>query len=380
MQKKIIGVAIMAAIACIFFLYACVSKNEIIAEKELFFDDENNFEFTYEKIIFLETSSDCLINQIKQLEIVNDKIFILDIFELYVFDLNGKYIQTLGKRGSGPEEYISPLTFNIDKSKNTISIFDHQLNAYIVYDLNSYKFIKKKTIPFQVDDMCFMNDGNFLFLTNVQDRNGENTFHFNITNSNFKIINSYIHIDFSSGHMYPPFKNIYNLAGNTYGFIRFNNIIYKIETNKITPKYSLKFKNYKFPPIELLEKETESAFNKNYYPWLSESGYIISYNIIETDSALCVDYLVNKDRYFGFYNKQTNQIYHYEMKQFQEISGIYGIESIVGKSYDNCFVSIVYPYMIKNQVESNTNNLIKSKIAIDNINADDNPILFLFKF
>jgi hypothetical protein len=156
-------------------------------------------------------------------------------------------------------------------------------------------------------------------------------------------------------------------------------MIYEIRPNEIFPKYSLSFKNQSFPPPEELRKAEKSARNRNYVPWLSESGYIYSHNIIETELSLCVDYVVHKERYLGFYNKQNEQTYNYKLKQFQEVSGICGIEKIEGRSDDNCFVAVLAPSLIINQKNEIEFYSDKSKEIAENVKSTDNPILFLFR-
>jgi hypothetical protein len=367
----------------ILFFFSCSAEKKSIAGKELFFDDNNSSDInlSYKKMIPLETSDSCLIGSINQVEILCDKIFVLDAFvskKLYVFDIHGQFISTVGIRGQGPEEYLFPQSFSIHLKENTISIVDPQQNAFIQYDLNSFEFIEKKRVPFASNDIEFLEDGNYVSQINGQDMSGKNTFHFIISNSNFKEINHFINIDFSPGHLNPPYKNLYMMNGKVHGFIRFRNIIYEIHSDSIIPKYSLSFKKHSFPPLEQLRKERDAAFNKNHLPWLEQSGYIFYYNIIETETAMCIDYIANKERYFGFYNKENNKTYYYELKQFQELSNIYGIEQIAGKSSDNHFIAILRSQMIINQRNNNKSQDESEKI-FENIHVDDNPILFLFK-
>jgi hypothetical protein len=359
-----------------------MSEKESLTGQNLFFDGENDLTLSYEKIIPLESSDDCLIGTIEQLEIVGDKIFILDAFvnrKLYVFDLQGRFITNIGARGQGGEEYNFPGGFAIHLKENTISILDPTQRAIIRYDLDSYEFVSKKTIPFDFSDAGVLEDGKYVFLNDAQDINGENVYHYTISDSAFTIENQFIPIEFNARHTTPPYRNIYMLNGETYGFIRLRNTIYEIHSDHITPTYTLSFKEHSFPPLDRLIKEEATAFNRNYLPWLSDSGYIYFYNIIENDTLLCVDYMVNKERYWGFYNKESKQKHLCSLKRFQEISGLCGMEQIGGRSDENCLVAVSYPYKMINQIRHNEFYSDKSKEIAEHLNPDDNPVLFLFK-
>jgi hypothetical protein len=364
-------------------LFSCKPEKSSLAEKDLIFDDKNEISLRCEKFIPLETSDDCTIGFIEQLEIVGDRIFVLDAFvskKLYVFDLDGRFITHIGTMGSGPEEYLFPRSFGIHSEKHIIEIDDPQQNVILFYDLDSYAFIQKRRVPFYFGDMGFLNDGNYLFIIDGQDMHGEITSHFIVTDTDFNIINKFIHIDFSAGHLIQPYKYIYTLAGKTYGFLRFGNIVYEIQSDTIIPQYSIALKKHSFPPLALLQKETESAFNSNYVPWLMTSGYAYSCNVIETDAALCVDYMANKERYVAFYNKENEHSYSYGLKRFQEISGVCGIEKVGGRSDDGFLVAVVSPSMLLNQMNNKEFYSEKAKQLYDHITPEDNPVLYVFKF
>ena len=76
-------------------------------------------------VIPLETNDSCLIGGISKLEFYDGKIFVLDKMHsarLYVFDTQGEYKFAIGKRGSGPNEYMQINDFSIDKEKNLIYV------------------------------------------------------------------------------------------------------------------------------------------------------------------------------------------------------------------------------------------------------------------
>jgi len=75
--------------------------------------------------IYLETDTDFLIREIRQLEIFHDRIFIRDGTEnLFVFTGTGEYLKKIGTHGKGPGEYIHIHEFSVDTARKIVYILD----------------------------------------------------------------------------------------------------------------------------------------------------------------------------------------------------------------------------------------------------------------
>jgi hypothetical protein len=98
-------------------------------------------ELTY---IPLETTPECLIQEISRIEFSNEYIFIKDFRKLLQFDRSGKFIRKIGSEGRGPGEYSTLFDFSIDEQEKEISIIstsDHKLMIFSFEGVfkNSYK-------------------------------------------------------------------------------------------------------------------------------------------------------------------------------------------------------------------------------------------------
>ena len=105
----------------------------------------NNYRFTP-----LEISNKCIIGEINKIIYVGDKYYILDRRQqkqIYVFDPDGKYLMSIGRRGRGPGEYIEPTDFYV--TNNNIAVFDQYAHKINYYDLNG-EFINSRTMPYKV--------------------------------------------------------------------------------------------------------------------------------------------------------------------------------------------------------------------------------------
>ena len=95
--------------------------------------------FKYVKTIILETSDECIIGRVSEMQIFDMKIYILDRIgrSLLVFDMEGRFIRRIGRLGRGPGEYASILDFTIDTANKRIFISDgRRIHKYTVDGLH----------------------------------------------------------------------------------------------------------------------------------------------------------------------------------------------------------------------------------------------------
>ncbi len=79
------------------------------------------------KTIILETSNDCFIGRIDELQVFDGYIYVLDqniAKSLFVFDMEGHFIRKIGGLGKGPGEYIQPTDFTLDIENRFIYLLD----------------------------------------------------------------------------------------------------------------------------------------------------------------------------------------------------------------------------------------------------------------
>ncbi len=88
------------------------------------------------RFIPLETTDASIIGEIGKVEIVDDKVFVLDNFSknIYRFDLEGKFIGQIGGRGQGPGEFVDPCSFVINHKDRQIVICDRASFQILFYD------------------------------------------------------------------------------------------------------------------------------------------------------------------------------------------------------------------------------------------------------
>jgi len=105
-----------------------------------FYEDQksNLSEIAAEVInIPLETRPECIIGKIRKVLYLNDRLLVLDrqTHRLYIFDINGRYLNRIDRIGRGPSEYIQITDFTASAEKEEIVIYDDRQQKVLKYDL-----------------------------------------------------------------------------------------------------------------------------------------------------------------------------------------------------------------------------------------------------
>jgi hypothetical protein len=147
-------------------LVGCTNKSADNGNcQEIFFDEESALRsesLSYE-FIPLETRPDNLTGIISKAEIVDNRIYLLDMTvakTVQVYAINGQYISTVGARGNGPGEYVTPNNFRINEAAQTITIEDMVTNRLLIYDLNTYQHLSTGNVSFSFHAHMPLSDRN----------------------------------------------------------------------------------------------------------------------------------------------------------------------------------------------------------------------------
>jgi len=112
----------------------------------------------------LHFTDDMYLKRIDIIKTYDKKFYIADGFfrsaNFIVFDSNGMPISTVGSRGNGPGEYINISDFDIDKN-GYIHLVDGNRDCLLIFN-SGYKYFETKKLPFDVDLIKCLDDGNYL--------------------------------------------------------------------------------------------------------------------------------------------------------------------------------------------------------------------------
>lgn len=358
----------------VFFL-SCTRHDQIVDIRTVVLDEESDFDIndvvSY-KFIPLETREDCLIGSVRKITIVDDKIYIdSEGDKLLVFDISGKFITQIGRKGNGPGEYRSICNFHIDKEKQIITISDGGQSRLIQYELNNYDHISTKRI-FYFSDCCWLSDGNiaWFFWGGYEDEKKDRYF-IKITDSKLNELNYLYSLDIEPQCPITSGSLFYSLNQKSYFNLPYISTIYEITSQNIIPTYQLDLGYQKFAPTEWIQKESTQNLSVIVY-----TDYISAQNVKETSDYISVGYCAKgANAYIGFYNKKTEKSCKYTLPDFITHTGLEGA-GIVLDTYEDNFLLTLNTSVLKRNPNTKITEL---KSIINNIDEEDNPVICLLK-
>jgi hypothetical protein len=213
--------------------------------------------------IDLELTDESMINPMHHYRIIlsENKVFIATLNKILVFDKTGKFIQTIGSQGQGPQEYTYIHELAIDETNKRL--FISTANRKIIsYDFNG-NFLKEKLLPkFFINDMNYVDNALFILVDNTK---SDSTGVYSRSalyqlNDEMQIVDScrIRDLNFNESSQISIIASNYLLKGNKsfflyYGdvFIRDNKLskrilrdtLYRVDNNALIPELKLKFEN-----------------------------------------------------------------------------------------------------------------------------------------
>lgn len=360
----------------ILLLCSC-SKQELATNtNSILFGDKNDFDInsivSY-KFIPLETSGECLISNIEQIIIKDNKIFINSGKEkLFVFDILGKFITQIGNKGNGPGEYKAIFNFHIDDANNRIIVADAGQNRVIYYTLDNYKHIETKSI-FYFTDCCWLSDSNIAWFFWVGYESEDKKRHYiKITDDKLNELKLLHPLDYNFKNPVLCGSLFYTQNQKHYLNLPYTPFIYEVTSQNITPSYQLNLGKHKFATSEWMEKEA-----KQNYASIIQTDYVSSQNIKETSNYICVSYYAKgANSFIGFYNKETGQSCKYSIPEFIRHTGLTGT-SIIIDTFEESFITILNGSVLKRNPYTKITAL---KNICESIKEEDNPVLCFISF
>ena len=243
-----------------YLLVGCQGNIKQTAGKVLTFRKENAIDITEtdffknKTVIQLETNENALIHRLPGLKKDGDNFFIYSRDEplpVLRFDLKGNFLNTIGSRGQGPNEFSTVFDIFIDKEKSTVELLT--FNKIIHF---SYDGIPIKSKNFEIPALSFSSVNSYYWFYIGTD-NAYSKYRLLQTDEDFKITNEYI---LNQSNMLSMWE--YNFLQSPYHTFRefYNNNIYCIRNDSLLTSFSIKFPTmelpsevHKMPPIEAFE-------------------------------------------------------------------------------------------------------------------------------
>lgn len=390
--KKYIIIIITFCLACTTKKHDSNSLVTIQADPTSAIDLKQSEIFNKIEYIQLESKNGNLIGGIHSLQVINDTFFINDGNHVYLFDKKGNFLNKIGKKGKGPNEYLTLKNFKINPINKTIDIIDINGKKILTYNFNNSHVDNWDIDMYAYDFIKTSSD--YLFYCGYE-QNEKSKFALNIIKEGKSLIKE---------KHFPINKNMawyYYLMQDRY-FYTFNDsiflfrdpfdTIYTYQNERIIPSRVLDFGKYKLP-TKFIEKKHDNIFS--FSDKADDYSYVHHVNhFIENSSLIYFTFRFKGQKYQVFHKKLNNKTYvahsiiHDITLNNLKVETNY--QEVPRAFSDKALYYIIEPYYFKdkiNQIKTNLtsaewnaylNNQKEIKFLYNNIKLDNNPIIGVY--
>lgn len=351
--------------------------------------------FKAPKVVLLETKPECVVQNIRSLEIYKEDIYILDdrANKLYIFDGNGKFKRTISLPGRGHGEYMKLADFSIDRTKEIIYLLDEATDEILKFSLNDYKFLSSiKAVQNGYLTYCMQEIGGKIYLNRSSVSEKEKYELREIDERNGKQVGKFLKSDdYNHGWNFPlslEHSNFYSKNSQSPKYIGlFSNLIMNVTADGVSAAYivdSRKFVNK--DEVLKMQKIAEGKLEKIDFSGIYSQKRIHQISrFIESPSKVFFQYLEGDERNYLVYDKasgktKTSSLFmdnYVSDKNMIPMDFCYSDERGVVALLKPCFM----PHFIKYIINGG-----KMRTHLDNysrlikLNKDSNPVLFFHEY
>lgn len=351
--------------------------------------------FKAPKVVLLETKPECVIQNIRSLEIYKEDIYILDDHanKLYVFDGNGKFKRTISSPGRGHGEYMKLADFSIDRTKEIIYLLDEATDEILKFSLDDYKFLSSiKAVQNGYLTYCMQEIGGKIYLNRSSVSEKEKYELREIDERNGKQMGKFLKSDdYNNGWNFPlslEHSNFYSKNSQSPKYIGlFSNLIMNVTADGVSAAYivdSRKFVNK--DEVLMMQRIAEGKLEKIDFSGIYSQKRIHQISrFIESPSNVFFQYLEGDERNYLVYDKasgktKTSSLFmndYVSDKNMIPMDFCYSDERGVVALLKPCFM----PHFIKYIIDDG-----KMRTHLDNysrlikLNKDSNPVLFFHEY
>ena len=351
--------------------------------------------FKAPKVVLLETKPECVVQNIRSLEIYKEDIYILDdrANKLYVFDGNGKFKRTISSPGRGHGEYMKLADFSIDRTKEIIYLLDEATDEILKFRLDDYKFLSSiKAVQNGYLTYCMQEIGGKIYLNRSSVLEKEKYELREIDERNGKQLGKFLKSDdYNHGWNFPlslEHSNFYSKNSQSPKYIGlFSNLIMNVTADGVSAAYivdSRKFVNK--DEVLMMQRIAEGKLEKIDFSGIYSQKRIHQISrFIESSSKVFFQYLEGDERNYLVYDKasgktKTSSLFMADYdsdKNMIPMDFCYSDEQGVVALLKPCFM----PHFIKYIIDGG-----KMRTHLDNysrlikLNKDSNPVLFFHEY
>ena len=351
--------------------------------------------FKAPKVVLLETKPECVVQNIRSLEIYKEDIYILDdrANKLYIFDGNGKFKRTISSPGRGHGEYMKLADFSIDRTKEIIYLLDEATDEILKFSLDDYKFLSSiKAVQNGYLTYCMQEIGGKIYLNRSSVSEKEKYELREIDERNGKQVGKFLKSDdYNHGWNFPlslEHSNFYSKNSQSPKYIGlFSNLIMNVTADGVSAAYIVDSRKFVDKEEVLkMQKIAEGKLEKIDFSGIYSQKRIHQISrFIESPSKVFFQYLEGDERNYLVYDKasgktKTSSLFmddYVSDKNMIPMDFCYSDERGVVALLKPCFMPHFMKYII---------NGGKMRTHLDNysrlikLNKDSNPVLFFHEY
>lgn len=351
--------------------------------------------FKAPKVVLLETKPECVVQNIRSLEIYKEDIYILDdrANKLYVFDGNGKFKRTISSPGRGHGEYMKLADFSIDRTKEVIYLLDEATDEILKFSLDDYKFLSSiKAVQNGYLTYSMQEIGGKIYLNRSSVLEKEKYELREIDECNGKQVGKFLKSDdYNYGWNFPlslEHSNFYSKNSQSPKYIGlFSNLIMNVTADGVSAAYIVDSRKFVDKEEVLkMQKIAEGKLKKIDFSGIYSQKRIHQISrFIESPSKVFFQYLEGDERNYLVYDKasgktKTSSLFmddYVSDKNMIPMDFCYSDERGVVALLKPCFM----PHFIKYIINGG-----KMRTHLDNysrlikLNKDSNPVLFFHEY
>lgn len=320
--------------------------------------------------IGLETTDDALCGNSYDIRFFEEGIIMGTNRQFFHFDPHGKFLNAIGSKGEGPEEYNIGLLYFLDSPKKRLYAQDFQ--EVICYSFDG-EFIKRISTPnLNMGDAAIFGNGLIIYSNDTYFSNKNAPYQLFIINEagkQKKAIKGHIEKGKRYGVILSSRDYIYTFDDETYFKPALENVIYKIDSSSMKKELVYKFE-CGTKDIDVSSNETELR-NRN--------KSISIYQIHETPMHLFILYGLEKRICLGMYDKQKKSFSN--VRIVDDLSG--GIDFVpAGKCCSGYLQMVYFPSEFKKRKASNRFSLPEKRKQFEHVlqlDEEDNPVVVVVK-
>lgn len=351
--------------------------------------------FKAPKVVLLETKPECVVQNIRSLEIYKEDIYILDdrANKLYIFDGNGKFKRTISSPGRGHGEYMKLADFSIDRTKEIIYLLDEATDEILKFSLDDYKFLSSiKAVQNGYLTYSMQEIGGKIYLNRSSVSEKEKYELREIDERNGKQVGKFLKSDdYNHGWNFPlslEHSNFYSKNSQSPKYIGlFSNLIMNVTADGVSAAYIVDSRKFVDKEEVLkMQRIAEGKLEKIDFSGIYSQKRIHQISrFIESPSKVFFQYLEGDERNYLVYDKasgktKTSSLFmddYVSDKNMIPMDFCYSDERGVVALLKPCFM----PHFIKYIINGG-----KMRTHLDNysrlikLNKDLNPVLFFHEY